>query len=342
MKALNRHNLSVVYALVLGGLMLAVALPAAAEEKSATDASSSEAIDTPIVHNPVIEVHDGYVRLGDLFDPIERYADRVVARAPEPGQELVLPAMWLWKAAKTFGVDWQPATKSDTVTVIRPSAVVSTAQIEELIRDAHFRRTGEDDLVEMETAGVPPRIDLPVTASPTARVDRFELDTRSGRFSATVVAPATGRTLERVHVTGRFHRLVEVPVPVTRLGRDHIIRERDIEIRRLREEGLGANLIVDPARLVGQSVRRSLSGGEPVRTGDVQPPVLVEKNRIVTVTLKTDTMVLTVQGRALEDGAEGETIRVQNTQSTTVIDAIVTGPGRVDVRLNGRIAMATQ
>ncbi len=50
-------------------------------------------------------------------------------------------------------------------------------------------------------------------------------------------------------------------------------------------------------------------------------------------------MTLTAQGRALEDGGAGDTVRVVNTQSNTVVQAVVTGANRVSVLPAGTIAM---
>jgi flagella basal body P-ring formation protein FlgA len=332
----------VVYALLLAALMLAVAASALPSAWAASENEAAEGPAMPVTLHPYVQIEDEYIRLGDIFDPVTRYADRIVARAPDPGGEMTLPAVWLWKAAKTFGVDWKPTSAAETVTVVRPSTMVTAEQVETLLRDEFFIRTGQDDLIELETDGAPLRIHLPRTASPTVRLDRFELDPRSGRFTATVVAPAEGRPLHRANVAGVFHRMVEMPVPSRRLGAEHIIRAEDIEMVRLREKGLGANLIVDPARLIGQAVQRSLPAGQPIRMGAVHPPILVEKGRIVTVTLETDAMVLTVQGRAMERGAEGDVIRVQNTLSNAIIEATVERDGGVVVHLNTALAMQTQ
>jgi flagella basal body P-ring formation protein FlgA len=42
-------------------------------------------------------------------------------------------------------------------------------------------------------------------------------------------------------------------------------------------------------------------------------------------------IVLTMRGKALEAGANGDTVNVQNVQSKRTIQATVTGPGRVTV-----------
>ena len=63
-----------------------------------------------------------------------------------------------------------------------------------------------------------------------------------------------------------------------------------------------------------------------MRAGDVQMPILVHKGDLVIIVLNTPSLQLTAQGKALEDGAMGAAIRVANTQSGRVIDAVVAGP----------------
>src|SRR3546814_18103996 len=73
--------------------------------------------------------------------------------------------------------------------------------------------------------------------------------------------------------------------------------------------------LLDPEKIVGMSPRRVLIEGRPIRVGDVRPPILVPRGSIVTIMFSTGAMTLTARGKAAEDGAEGDTIRVQNTKS---------------------------
>jgi flagella basal body P-ring formation protein FlgA len=66
-----------------------------------------------------------------------------------------------------------------------------------------------------------------------------------------------------------------------------------------------------------------------VRAGDIAEPIVVHKGDLVTVALNTPGMQLTAQGKAMEDGAMGASIRIANTQSNRVIDAVVAGPNQV-------------
>jgi len=74
-----------------------------------------------------------------------------------------------------------------------------------------------------------------------------------------------------------------------------------------------------------------LRAGQPIRNGDVRAPVVVAKGSLVTMILKTRNMILTSKGRAIENGAIGDTVKIMNTRSKTVIEAVVAGANRVTV-----------
>ncbi len=326
--------LALIYALVLAGLVLALtarALPALA--------AGSQVEGTPVALRSSIEVDGRYVTLGDLFHPIgETDAGRAVARAPKPGQRLTLEAVWLWRVAKRYGVDWRPTSKLDTATVSRPSRVVSSDTIRGLVREAYFEATGEDELVRIALDESDAQLHLARSTTGSARLARFDLDRRSGRFTAVVTGPDTEEGRRTLTLGGKAVRLVEVPTPVARIPRGEIIGERDLAYERLPAAQVSRSAVLDAARLVGKQARRTLSAGRPVQDTGIQPPELVRKDAVVTIVLQTDNMRLTAQGRALESGAREDMVRVRNTQSNVTIDTVVTGDNRVTVVMPERLA----
>jgi flagella basal body P-ring formation protein FlgA len=77
-----------------------------------------------------------------------------------------------------------------------------------------------------------------------------------------------------------------------------------------------------------------------LRASDVMPARLVTRGALVTLKIETPYMQLTAQGRALQDGAEGETVRVNNTQSNRMVEGTVTGPGVVLIHTAQKVALA--
>jgi flagella basal body P-ring formation protein FlgA len=57
----------------------------------------------------------------------------------------------------------------------------------------------------------------------------------------------------------------------------------------------------------------------------------VQRNEAVTLTYAMPGLMLTVRGKALESGAEGDMISVVNEQSKRTLQAVVTGPGRAAI-----------
>jgi len=77
----------------------------------------------------------------------------------------------------------------------------------------------------------------------------------------------------------------------------------------------------------------------PVKRANIRKPVLVPKGAIVTMVLKTDRMILTAQGRALQGGSEGDVIRILNAKTHKVVDGTVINPGTVSVIPLSRVAL---
>lgn len=83
--------------------------------------------------------------------------------------------------------------------------------------------------------------------------------------------------------------------------------------------------------IVGKEARRALMPGMIVRALDVQEPELVKKGQAVSMVLRRGPLTIAASGRAMESGAAGKLIRVQNLSSKQVIDAEVVSQGLVRV-----------
>ncbi len=279
-----------------------------------------------------VVLQDAVLRLSDLFEGLDAEADRPIARAPAPGRRVELDARWLAAVAEGYGIAWRPDSAFDRVTVIRASQTLGPQAIEAALRQALERRgaAGADDL-ELVLDNPAASLQLPPDAEPSLAVVGLSYDPASGRFSARLAAPAGPAPLTRATVTGRAVTMTEVPVLSRRMTPGEVIRPGDLDWRRLPAGRLAKNAVIDPANLLGKAPRRAIRPGEPVRATDLREPVLVPKNSLVTLMLETERMVLTVQGRALEDGARGQVVRVMNTKSNTIVTGVVSKAATVRV-----------
>jgi len=278
---------------------------------------------------PAVTVRDPVIRLGDLFDDVGERAQVAVAAAPPPGRRMVLGAGWLAALAESQHIAWQPASRFDQAVVERASREIGADEISRRLIEALSEQT--------PTANTELKLDAPaphlaVAAGDTAPlgVEGLSLDPRSGRFSASI---SVGDGGERLRVSGRLIRTAEVPVPARLLAAGETIAAGDVTTVTLRADRLGANTLLQASDLVGRAPRRPLRAGEPVHGADVEVPLVVRRGTLVTILLETPALRLSTEGKAMDDGGMGAVIRVANTRSSRVIDAVVAGPGTVSVAL---------
>lgn len=279
------------------------------------------------------------IRLGDVFDDAGKHADKIIAYAPSAGRKLVLKAAWLRRIARAYRVDWRPSSRLDQSVVERRSQIISTNQIVETVRAAIGARNPDAGDLEIELDNRLLRIFLPHDMPPTVTVRAVSFDPRSRRFSIQLVAPDDRPGAVRTVVAGRAHALVQMPVLTRRMKRNDIIRERDIAWKTVRAKYVNARVIRDAEDLIGLSPRRPIGADRIIRIGDVQAPILVARGKRVTIVLKTATMQLTAAGKALQSGAMGDVVRVKNTNSGNVIEAVVVGEKKVAVTTDNNLVL---
>jgi flagellar basal body P-ring formation protein FlgA len=281
-----------------------------------------------IVFQPTVTVTGNVIHLGDLFTGAGAGANDPVAPAPALGTRVTYSAAWLGAIARDHHLDWQPSSDFNQTTVERVSRTIGTDVITRHLLDAMGQAPeNADAVIRFDNSSL--HFLVPGDASDDMAVDGLNLDPHNGRFSAFITAPPSGADAQRQRVTGTLIVEVEVPVPARAIPIGEIISGNDIELIKLPRGRFATDTITNASELIGKSARHVLRAEQPLRAGDVEDPLVVHKGDLVTVELRTPTMVLSAQGKALEDGAMGVAIRVTNTQSNRTIDAVVIGANQV-------------
>lgn len=296
--------------------------------RNAPEVATFEQPATTLVDHAVID--DKVIRLGDLFTNAGEKSEISVAYAPDPGKRAIFDARWLYRVAHAYKLDWRPLSTKTQAVVERASVSIPLEEIKSQIL-FELADQGVTEEMGIEFATRFQELYLPVSAEPVIRIENMNYQSRTGRFTALVVA-GKGAAMERVRMTGRAFRTVEVPVLKSRILRGDIITEANLEWVMMKAERVQNDVIVDAADLIGKTPKRGVRAGHPVRSNDVTRPILVEKNSLVTIFHKVPNMMLTAQGKALQNGADGDVVQIKNGRSNQVIEAEVIGPGRVAVR----------
>ncbi len=286
---------------------------------------------------PAATVADGQILLGDLFDGLSGdQAVRPVMMAPAPGRRANLDAPTLSRITASNGIDWRASGGADRIIVERASVQVGNEVIADGLRQA-LQQAGIGDGADVLMDNRSLTFFLPAGNDATVRVENLAYDAPRGRVTAEIIAPAQGPEAVRQTVGARVVDMVELPVLSRRMAQGELVGEADITWIRQPRDRMQAGVVVEASEIVGKSLRRAIAPNQAVNARDVREPVVVAKGQAVTILLQTETMSLTASGKALSDGAQGELVRIVNTSSNRVIEAVVAGPNLVAVRPAGQI-----
>ncbi len=277
------------------------------------------------------------IRAGDLFQGLSAsVADIDVAHAPAPGQRVSFDAAFLQNIANALRISWQPTSRLDRSVIERAATSIGTDEMRPLVLAALSQR-GLASQAEIVFDNEGARLLTSTGRPPRLIVDQLTWDAQRGRFTA-ILSAAGDAAVQPLSVQGRVFQMLDVAVPNRAIQPGETLRARDLTVVRLRTDQVGRAHVTEMDRVVGRAARRLLIAGQPVRAADIQSPVLVNRNGIVTVRVAHPTLTLAMQGKALDDGAEGDTVRVVNTRSNKTIQGVVTGPSEVTVGVNTLVA----
>jgi len=267
--------------------------------------------------------------LGDIFQDAKVNAGHVLAPAPAPGKTMILTAADLQRIADAFQISWQPDSSYTRLVVRRDAAAVSTDKISTALKKklagivggSSYEIALDKRLGDIYVSG---------TTEPEISISNMDVSPAGGRFSANL-ALTTPQAKKNVTVTGMAHRVLEVPVMNRRLRNGDVISAGDIDYIRMRASNVPESAILDPEKLIGQTPRRVLDAMETVLPDNISAPLAVKKGEYVTLFLTQGGLHLTARGKALENGASGDVVRVVNTASSRIIEGEVVGAQSIKV-----------
>jgi flagella basal body P-ring formation protein FlgA len=286
-----------------------------------------------------VMVNDDVVRLGDLFQQPVSMGDAPVAQAPRPGQTIVLDNRFLRSLVRAYQLDWAPKSKYQRVLVGRMSQEIPPAKVTEQVKAALKDYLGTDKDVEISFDVGNVDFVLPTNVAPTVAIRDMRFDPASQRFAVQLVVPATGPTLISRLVAGTVYETIQLPVLSHPVAPGDVIQLSDLDWLPVRLDRIAPNAATDPRQLVGMTARRPLRAEQMLRLNDVTMAAAIRRGSMVTLMVKTANMTLTAQGRALEDAALGQPIRVVNTGSNKQLTGIVQDGSTVAIRVDGAVAL---
>jgi flagellar basal body P-ring formation protein FlgA len=219
------------------------------------------------------------------------------------------------------------------ISVTRLARTLEGKDIELQVARALERRNGLGDAANLSmTFDRDPgdvRLDASFTGGMQPTIVRY--DSRNGRFDITFeIANENGAAPTKLRFTGTAVETVEATVLARNVERNEIIKSSDVVVERRPKAEAGADA-AHRDRVVGMQARRQLRSGQPLRTADLAKPDLVQRDQNVTLIYEAAGLYLTMRGKALDNGTEGDAVNVMNLQSKRTVSGTVIGRGQVSI-----------
>lgn len=283
-----------------------------------------------ITLKPSSVVTDNHIKLGDIFNGLSENSNKDVAISPNPGEQLVLDARQLYRIARALNVDWRPISLESEIIISRASHIVKNNEIEEAVTDA-LRSKDIDDDAEIVFNTRDLEIHTPADVIASLVVKELLLDASKRRFSATVDIVADETSYGNVRISGQIFPVTLVPVLNETISSGTIIKDNYLALESVRTDQIKSNTLIDKKQIIGMEAKKNLRKGSTIQTNEIDRPLLVNRNQLVSIVFNTPSMNLTAKGQAKESGSEGDLIKVVNTRSNKTIQARITSEATVVV-----------
>jgi flagella basal body P-ring formation protein FlgA len=316
-------------ALFATALLAATAASAFAQTR---DQIRDDTIAAPVLRARVA-VTGNVVRIGDVIDNAGPAAKIAIYRAPDLGTTGTLSTAQViatLRSHQVIGVDTRDLSE---ISVTRLARTFKSGDLELEVARALEHKNGLGEAADLKMTFDREVEDVRLDASHTGALQMTSLrfEPRGNRFDiAFEIANENFATPTRLRFTGSVVETTATAVPTRNFERGEILKPDDVVIERRPKAEAGGDLATRD-RAVGMQARRQLRAGQPLKLADIGKPDLVLRDQNVTLTYETAGLYLTIRGKAMENGAEGDVVNVLNLQSKRTVSGVVIGREQVAI-----------
>jgi flagellar basal body P-ring formation protein FlgA len=317
--------------MIARSLLLATALLAA------TSSAASAQVRDDVIAAPVLRasvtVSGDVVRIGDVIDNAGSAAQIAIYRAPDLGTTGSLPVAQVLgslRAHQVIGVDTRELRE---IQVTRLARTLEARDIELQVARAleHKNSLGDAANLNLTFDRDVQDLKLEATNNGAMQATSARFDPRTGRFDVTFeIANDNFSAPTKLRFTGTAIETVEAAVLARAIERNEVIKSSDVLVERRPKAEVGGD-VASRDRAVGMQARRQLRAGQALKVADLAKPDLVQRDQSVTIVYEAAGLYLTIRGKALEGGTEGDVVNVLNLQSKRTVSGVVIGRGQVSI-----------
>jgi len=286
-------------------------------------------------------VTSSFIRLGDIAtfrppnDPrVGRFASIRIAPCPPPGRSTTINHDFLiYRLASFFANQRDIKVRlPETLRVTRAAQFVQRPRLLEIFKSYVSKHSPwSPGAVKVEKFRCPQRVVLPKgklgwTARHQGRTHWV------GPLALTITFWVNGRPIKKVPVSGNLlvkQHFIKVRY---KLVRGHVLRPEDVMVVERMTDSFNESYFRNIRDVVGKELLRTALEGQLLTRSMIREVPWVKRGQQVRILAENAHVKVATTGKALEDGTQGDQVRVVNTNSGKQLLATVKGPGTVVVQ----------
>ncbi|HEB56571.1 MAG TPA: flagellar basal body P-ring formation protein FlgA [Gammaproteobacteria bacterium] len=147
----------------------------------------------------------------------------------------------------------------------------------------------------------------------------------------TIGIKCTGSNPWSLHVPLTISVYGKVLVASRQLQKNSVLKKTDIKLARYNLAELPFGYFESLDKGVGMKLKRRVTEGTVLTPAMLKKPRIVKRGQKVSIMAQSGSMVVRMQGKALDNGAAGDRIKVMNVKSRKKLEGVVTLSGEVKV-----------
>ena len=190
------------------------------------------------------------------------------------------------------------------------------------------RMGAADGRTTLKASQLDPRLQLPHCEQPLGAFLQ-----RGTRMSSrmTVGVRCEGARPWKVYVTVDVIVTEAVLVAAHSLSSGHVLTANDVTLAERDVSSLTAGYLSAPEDVLGRRLKHQLIEGRVLSPAMLKADIVIRRGQSVTLTIRSKSLNISMEGKALMDGSVNQRIRVENSLSRRVVEGIVRSPQHVEV-----------
>lgn len=292
-----------------------------------------------INENPTVEGKEIY--LGDIASIktndasiLETLRKIHICQSANPGSSVKINISYIKSRARQQGIQIESLVWDcpENITIQTKSQVISTKDIQLYAENFIKEKLMKADAI----INIQPTKDLKPIILPYGKmdikVDSFSRYPINGYYSLRFTFLINGREYGKQIIPFNIEVIKEIVTASKPIEINKIISEDDLTIT-AKDIGLSFDVFYEKEKLIGKKAKKSIGKDSFITSDMIETPPIIKKGDLIAIVFESSSLKITTQGKAMENGINGQVIRVVNTSSLKELQAQVIDEKTVKVLL---------